>query len=150
MPARRSGCTLPKMFSSSKWLHRYSFEFVFHSAAYLKGKENVRSRSGSDVGTFLHSISLIFGLSRDDAIVTERQRETGRDHAPAWRARLSPIIASMVYVQSAPAKLSMRDFLPATTGMAAIFVANVSYLERRKHTQIVRQMRKEGVQLLSA
>ena len=38
------------------------------------GQGNLRSRSGSDVGTFLHSISLIFGDSRE-AIVTERERE---------------------------------------------------------------------------
>ena len=46
--------------------------------------------------------------------------------APACSARLSPIIASIVYVRTAPAKDSMRDLRPATTGRAATSRANSS------------------------
>mmetsp|Transcript_13233 Transcript_13233/g.43851 ORF Transcript_13233/g.43851 Transcript_13233/m.43851 type:complete len:320 (+) Transcript_13233:290-1249(+) len=46
---------------------------------------------------------------------------------PACRAFLSPIIASMVYVVFAPAKVSTLDFRPTTTGIAAIVAANSAY-----------------------
>ena len=46
---------------------------------------------------------------------------------PLCNALPSCIIASMVYVSSAPAKRSLADFTPLTTGTAIYFSANSAY-----------------------
>ena len=42
-----------------------------------------------------------------------------------WSARLSPIIASMVYVMFAPAKDSIRDFRPAGNSQCLIISTSI-------------------------
>lgn len=48
-------------------------------------------------------------------------------HARTCSARRSPIIASIVYVQLAPANDSTRDLRPGMAGIAAISLAKRSY-----------------------